>query len=378
MTILFVTHYSGFYGANKSLLKLMVLLRDKYGVNPIVLLPSAGQMCDELDRAGIPYYVSHYYWWVNYDKGVFHYFLNKRKQFRNLFRIKKLCKLFDDFSIDLVYSNSSTINIGLFIAERLGVSHIWQFRESLSQYNLSLPRFLSKAIWEMTSNKCYIMISDYMMEYNRRFLPEERMIRVYNGVDVDKTPIEKNRGNSSAINLCCVGVICKQKNQRDAVSALAILRKKGYNVILHLVGTSQDEYSNKLVAQITSLGLEEHVIFHGHQDDVFSILSLMDIGLTPSIDEAFGRTTIEYMLSEMPVVASNSGANKELVKDGFNGYLYLLGDARDLAEKVEQLLKSPSSIVSMGQQGRKYAEENFTAEKNAEQIYNVIKGVLFN
>ena len=50
MTILFVTHYAGFYGANKSLLALMLLLREKYGVQPLVLLPSEGPMCSQLGQ----------------------------------------------------------------------------------------------------------------------------------------------------------------------------------------------------------------------------------------------------------------------------------------------------------------------------------------
>ena len=87
MTILFVTHYSEYYGANKSLYTLMLLLREKYGVRPIVLLPHDGPMCTQLEKVGIPYKVSHYYWWVNDNKGVFQWLLNKRKQVINYFRI---------------------------------------------------------------------------------------------------------------------------------------------------------------------------------------------------------------------------------------------------------------------------------------------------
>ena len=76
MTILFVTHYAGFYGANKSLYALMSLLRERHGVQPVVLLPCAGPMCAQLDIVGIPYRVSHYYWWVNENHGIFQWLLN--------------------------------------------------------------------------------------------------------------------------------------------------------------------------------------------------------------------------------------------------------------------------------------------------------------
>jgi glycosyltransferase involved in cell wall biosynthesis len=45
----------------------------------------------------------------------------------------------------------------------------------------------------------------------------------------------------------------------------------------------------------------------------------MNIGLMCSRDEAFGRVTIEFMLHKMPVIASNSGANPELVINRING-----------------------------------------------------------
>lgn len=378
MTILFIAHYSGFYGANKSLLKLMVLLRDKYGVNPIVLLPSAGQMCDELDRAGIPYYVSHYYWWVNYNKGLFQKLLNVRKQLINRRRIPKICNVIQDCQIDLVYSNSVTINVGVYIAKRIGVPHIWQFRESFSQYGLSfsLPRNISVAFLKRNCTSRYILISDYLKEYYDKFLPRKKTIRIYNGISLEtdqKCIVERQ---NTIINVCVVGLISEEKNQIDAIRALRILLEKGHSVRLHLIGSSSGSYLQRIETEIRNLDLTEQVKLYGHQDNVFSVLSSMHIGLMTSFDEAFGRTTIEYMLSGMPVIASNSGANQELVKDGLNGYIYSLGDACDLASKIETFIKNPSLIESMGKRAKEYAENNFAAEKNAEQIYNVIRDVL--
>lgn len=117
MIILFVTHYAGFYGANKSLYTLMLLLRERYGVKPMVLLPHNGPMCVQLEKEEIPYKVSHYYWWVNDNHGVFQWLLNKRKQVINYFRIHKLCRLFSENKPELIYTNSVCVNIGILMAE---------------------------------------------------------------------------------------------------------------------------------------------------------------------------------------------------------------------------------------------------------------------
>ena len=143
MNILFVTHYSDFYGANKSLLALTVLLRKKHGIKPLVLLPNEGPMCQKLEEQGIEYLVSPFYWWVNYNHGLLQWALNKRKQWINWRRAKKICSQIKGYSVDLVYSNSVCINFGFLIAQRMGLPHIWQFRESLTSFSfsfsLSLP-----------------------------------------------------------------------------------------------------------------------------------------------------------------------------------------------------------------------------------------------
>lgn len=98
-------------------LTLISLLREKYNVQPLMLLPSEGAVCRGLKDNNIPYIVQHYYWWVNDNQGVFQYWLNKRKQLRNIRKANAISRLLKEHSIDLVYSNSVTINMGMLIAK---------------------------------------------------------------------------------------------------------------------------------------------------------------------------------------------------------------------------------------------------------------------
>ena len=222
MTILFVTHYAGFYGANKSLYTLMLLLRQNYGVQPVVLLPTDGPMCEQLRKESIPYKVSHYYWWVNDKSGIFQWLLNKRKQLINYFRIPKLCGLFSEYKLDLVYTNSVCVNVGIFMAEHLGLPHIWQYREAFEQldFKLSLSNLVSRKIWRKKSTKAHILISDYMMDSYTSYLPQERVVRVYNGVDLPLGVTERKKNEiKGRLKVACVGIICDQKNQMEILKA---------------------------------------------------------------------------------------------------------------------------------------------------------------
>lgn len=374
MTILFVTHYAGFYGANKSLLTLMLLLREKYGVRPVVLLPSAGPMCAQLEKENVLYKVSHYYWWVNYNHGAFQWLLNKRKQWINWLRIGKLCGLFSEEKPELIYTNSVCVNVGILMAERLGLPHLWQARESLSQFSLSLSLVLSRHVWALSANRAHILISDYMMNYYRSYLPNDRMVRIYNGVDLP-CGIEERKRNvmDGRLKVACVGILSNQKNQIELLKTQNILAQRGIEIETYFIGTYKSDYLEKMQLYITEHHMEGSAHIMGHTDDVFGALQEMNLGVVCARDEAFGRTTIEFMLMHMPVIVSDSGANPELIEDGKTGMIYPLGDVERLADSIEVYVKHPEFLQNQGEAASKVAKEKFSAERNAELIYEQIE-----
>lgn len=379
MTTLFVTHYPGFYGANKSLLTLMCLLRDRHGVKPIVLLPSEGQMCAELEKVGISYKVSHYYWWVNYNHGAFQWLLNKRKQLRNQMRLKRLCALFKNEKIDLVYSNSLCINIGYMMAKRMRVPHIWQFRETFEQFSLSfsMPLSSSKRILSDKTNKKFVLISDYMQNSFRHYLPNDRITKVYNGVNLPKGVIRNGENVlKERLQIACVGIMCEQKNQLELLKAQNLLHKEGIEVDTWLIGASKSEYTELINDFVKENGLQGLVHCVGHTNDVFGILQDMNLGVVTAHDEAFGRVTVEFMLMRMPVVVSRSGANAELVEHGVTGEIYNIGDVEALAKAIKKYVDNPELLEKQGVEAKLKAENEFSAERNADQIYKQIEDVL--
>ena len=378
MTVLFVAHYSGFYGANKSLLTLMVLLRQHYGVKPLVLLPNKGAMCSMLEEQGIKYYVYPYYWWVNYNHGLFQWVLNKRKQWINCGRVKKISAYFKDEGIDLVYSNSVCVNMGYFIAKRLGLPHVWQFRESLTHFSMSLSQTLSKRIFADKTNERYVLNSHYMMSFYKPYLPSERMACIYNGLDLPQgtTRTDMNKIHER-LQVVCVGVICEQKNQMELLQAQSMLHQRGVDVDVWFIGSCNDySYLAELQRYTEANGLTETVHFVGHSDRVFDVLDRMNLGVVAACDEAFGRVTVEYMLMKMPVIVSRSGASPELVKPGVTGEVYELGDVGALANCIEKYCLNPELLVSQGEAASSEAVERFSAERNAEQIFEVIQDVI--
>lgn len=362
------------YGANQSMCRLIVELRKDYNVNPIVLIPSKGEIGEFLDEHEIKYFVSHYYWWVNADKGIFQYLLNWRKQIINLTRVKGLVKLVKKENIDLIYSNSITVNIGALISHKLKRMHIWHLRESMEQFNFkfSLGQIISKKLLKKGADK-YILISNYLIKSYCDLLPVNKVVKIYNGIDFSR--VEKPELKSEGLlNLCMVGVVCEQKNNLDALKALDILinKKKHNNLRLHLIGSSKSDYLGLLKDYISIRHLEEYVIFHGHQNNIDTLLKDMHVGLMCSRDEAFGRVSVEFMMHSMPVIASNSGANAEIVKENVNGFIYTLYNEYELAEKISGFISQPELLRLVGSRSYEYGRENFSSKRNTALIYEVI------
>ncbi len=85
--------------------------------------------------------------------------------------------------------------------------------------------------------------------------------------------------------------------------------------------------------------------------------------------EALGRTAVEAMAAGKPVVASRLGGLPFTVVDGATGLLCEPGNARDLADKIENLLDDPALRKRLGLAGRRRFEEHYSWDVIIERHY---------
>ena len=63
------------------------------------------------------------------------------------------------------------------------------------------------------------------------------------------------------------------------------------------------------------------------------------------------------------------------MEDGYNGYLFKMGNVEELVEKI-RLMDSDSGVRELGNNSRRRFEERFISEKHYEKLLNVFKSVL--
>ena len=72
---------------------------------------------------------------------------------------------------------------------------------------------------------------------------------------------------------------------------------------------------------------------------------------------------MEAMAVGLPVVATDVGDNKYLVREGLNGYLVPCKDIEQIAGKIQHLLESENERKEFGENSYNFIRENFTQEK---------------
>jgi glycosyltransferase involved in cell wall biosynthesis len=75
-------------------------------------------------------------------------------------------------------------------------------------------------------------------------------------------------------------------------------------------------------------------------------------------------TVVEAFACGVPVICSRLGAMQEIVADGRTGLHFTVGDAQDLAQKVEWAWTYPERMAEMGKEARQEYEAKYTAERN--------------
>jgi glycosyltransferase involved in cell wall biosynthesis len=204
---------------------------------------------------------------------------------------------------------------------------------------------------------------------------------------VDRVASRRRLGlDGGVLALGVVAQITPWKGQRDAVEALAILRRRGTRARLLLAGSTAfvDEatrYDNRayladLRRRVELLQLQEEVLMLGHREDIPEVMAALDLLLVPSWEEPMGRTVLEGMAMERPVIATSVGGPSELLVDGTHGRLVPPRRAELLAATVIELASNPGLRARMGRRARQRAMESFALERHVPRLLEIYSAVL--
>ena len=166
------------------------------------------------------------------------------------------------------------------------------------------------------------------------------------------------------------------KGQEYIIEACAKLLEKGENRFdIKLVG---DGYkADGLRKLVNDKKCENHISFEGFTKEVLDYYRNADVFIMSSAAEAFGRTTVEAMMSGCLVIGMNSGATPEIIQDGKTGIIISKEDATELSNKMAEIINNPSDFYDLAVSGQQDARNRFSSLNNAACVSDVYSEVLF-
>jgi len=384
MKVLYIASGDSKYGASHSMIEMMLSMKKYYGVEPILLTRKHNHLNVLCEKQNI----ENYSFWnrdIMAGSAYSNIFLNALKH-----TVKYLLFLYggltqkhieqtqlDFSSIDLIHSNHNRNDIGAYIANIYSIPHIWHLRElGVEDYRVIFYKRKCVSYMNQHADK-FIAISNCVKDaWIKRGIEESKINVIYNGIDLTKFQYKKKRTDNKVRIVMC-GHIQSTKGQDQLIRALALFSHKYDDIIdVDFYGDAYPDYHRLLLSLVSKNNLEKIVHFQGYNNQIPLKLSEYDIGIVCSKAEGFGRVTVEYMAAGLAVIASDTGANPELIDNRINGLLYQYGNINDLALKLQSLIDNPIDLERISCNGRKKAYQKYTTEQNVANIYNLYKKLL--
>ncbi len=389
--VAYLTHYPELYGANRSLLDLVLELRARGAVEPHVLLPRTGGLVEALERERIAHAVVPFQPWMSerhYSGRAHHRLMQwwgherraRERAAANRAAMPALSAQVKAWRTDLLHANSAVVGVAPALKATTGLPLVWHIRELPErQYLLHLDagrRGYGRAL--RTADRL-IAISEAVRSDILRYTGAHGPITtVYNGVLRAARYAELAQGGEARwssggpFTFLLLGLIHPSKGQVEAVEALALLKQRGVEACLVIAGDGRDQ---ALRQRITDLGVGDRVQLTGFVKDPFPLFMAAHALLMCSRNEAMGRVTVEGMACALPVVGHASGGTLELVEDGVNGLRYS-GGAEALADRMERLVRDQALARTLGENAARSVARRFSVERYAGAVLDVYRAVL--
>jgi glycosyltransferase involved in cell wall biosynthesis len=292
--------------------------------------------------------------------------------------VRRLGRLLRDRSIDILHTHGSqdtwagaaartlTGRPAIFLATRHNTKRI--------RFNAANRWLYGKALDHL------VLAAGGIREQLRPFLDaglvgEERLSVVHSAYRTDRF-VEGIAGHDGADALGVAGRrpllgvmarLARDKGHTHLFAAMESIRARHPGALLLVAGMGPDE--KELREEVDARGLGGSVRFLGFRDDIPEITSLLDVAVLPSVGcDASSASIKEAMAMGCPVVATDIGGAREILRDGETGRIVAPGDPQALASAILALLDDPAASRAMGEAARSDVRARFSPERLGDGI----------
>jgi glycosyltransferase involved in cell wall biosynthesis len=362
------------YGASKIFLQLIDLLtKNDFDIH--IIIPEKGMLDDFLIKKDIK---------IEYlELGVLRKkYLNPlgliNRLVANVKAIAFLSNYIKDHSIDLVYTNTSTILCGGIAAKRTGVPSLFHVHEIPT--GNKLYEFFSGKIINRYSSKI-LTVSNSVKKHWLKYIDDKKIERIYNGIVFKKTDyLIKLKRDQDDFVITSVARIIPYKGHGYLIDVANELVKKSNKFKFLIVGDTLPSYASyeKSVKQkVKDLGLENQIKFLGFRNDISGILKQSNLFIHPAIaPDPLPTVLFESLYNDLPTVATNLGGAIEILDNGNNGLLIPYNDPKKAANLINEYCANTRLQKKHLENSKKNFKINFSSESFNKNILKEVNNLL--
>ncbi len=246
-------------------------------------------------------------------------------------------------------------------------SDVPKYNERYRVLDKVLFKRLSKKIWR--DSKYVVANSQGLKDLALETSPDQDIKVIPNGIDIEEFSFKegreerkeekqkegkeekskKRKKETKKIKLISTGRLIPRKGFGFLIDVLKDI--DGFELTLVGDGPLYDELKEKAKKNGVLLNLLGKV----NHDEIPKILQNNDIFILPSLNEGMSNAILEAMACGLPIVTTDTGGSKELVKD--NGFVFEKNDFDELKEILNCFKEDTNLISKMGNISRKKAEK---------------------
>ena len=270
---------------------------------------------------------------------------------KNSFEIDKLQSAIEEFNPDVIHTHLFEAEIALSALNYHDAKYFTHLHDNIPQFRkFNFATLLSKTaltnyyernivIDKMKERQTgVIAISEDSFSFAMNNWPKSvHKHLLHNAIDTIR--FQPNEHSPDQLVLTMIGSFVQKKGQALAIETTAILKKRGFDVQLNLVGDGA--LRNELEQLSKRYNLFQNVKFTGNINNPEDVLRESKIYLHTAIYEPFGLALVEAMATGLPVVCTDGRGNRDLIQNGENGFIIHERNAEMLADKIELLFNDP-------------------------------------
>lgn len=276
-----------------------------------------------------------------------------------------------------IYGSVAARKVGIpIVANITGLGNLYAKRTWLT----TVANILYKWGLRKTHTVFFQNSDDMDLFLDSRNLKESQCDRIPgSGINLEMfKPVELNR-DENKLKVLVIARLIWDKGIGYFIDAIKLLREKYPQVEYQILGEIGVNNPSAIPEELVQTWINDGLInYLGTTNDVREIIKDVNCMVLPSIyREGVPRTLIEGAAMGKPIITTDNVGCKDIVEDGYNGYLCKKRDSQDLANKIEQFINlSTDEQLTLGRNGRKKVEDEFDEEIVIDKYLKVINVIL--